>query len=72
MNELSSLRDGIRKFLNLEFVESAPEYSVTDRDLGSGFSRERIVYAAADGDAIPAFLFVPEGSDSHAAVLVHH
>lgn len=37
------------------------------------FERRRIVYAAADGDRIPAFLLVPTtGGEPRAALLIHH
>ncbi len=68
----STLREDIRRFLNLERIETAIDYEVLETVPDTGFTRQRIIYKAADGDEIPAFLLSPDGDGPFPAVLVHH
>ena len=72
MNNTLSLRIQIRDFLQLDQVEVPVPLEVQETISFDGHRRLRISYRAADGDIIPAFLWVPEGEGLFPAVLVHH
>lgn len=72
MNELTTRCESIRQFLNLELVQTAISYQVQESILTAGYTQQRIFYAAADGDVIPAYLLLPDGESPGPAVLVHH
>jgi len=67
-----SLRQEISKFLNFKI----PDYSAPFTLLGEleldGYRQLRIRYSSDVGDAIPAFLLLPDGDGPFGAVLVHH
>lgn len=65
-------RGQIRQFLNLDLVEHPPDYEILESLPKAGFTRQRILYTAVDGDKIPAFLLIPEGQGLFPAVLIHH
>jgi dienelactone hydrolase len=67
------LRNDIRRWLGLAPPPRDVDV-VTEHVAGAGaFERRRIVYTAADGDRIPAFLLVPtHRREPGPAVLVHH
>lgn len=68
---MDTLRTALRERLGL-----APPAPVEVRRgevvAGDGFIRERIVYAGLEGDAIPAFLFTPDGRAPLGGVVVFH
>lgn len=72
MSELPPLAAHMRQFLKLELVEKPVQYAVVETMPDAGFRRERIVYSAADGEDIPAFLLVPQGEGPFPAVMIHH
>jgi dienelactone hydrolase len=72
MNESTTGCESIRQFLDLEIVQTTESYQVQESISMAGYTRQRIVYAAADGDVIPAYLLLPDGEAPCPAVLVHH
>jgi len=72
MNETASLCESIRQFLKLDLDKTAVEFQVQETIESAAYVRKRIIYSAADGDAVPAFLWIPAGEGPFAAVLVHH
>jgi dienelactone hydrolase len=69
---LSKLRDEISQFLNFKIPESPLSFITEEKTLEPGYHLLRIQYAGQEGDLIPAFLLLPEGTRPFAAVLIHH
>jgi dienelactone hydrolase len=72
MSESTTGRESIRQFLNLELVQTAISYQVQESIPMAGYTQQRIVYSAADGDVIPAYLLLPDGEVPRPAVITHH
>jgi dienelactone hydrolase len=71
---MESPRARIRAFLELPPPPPppAPVVSVVEQITEDGYTRSLLTYAAADGDAIEAFLFQPLREEPRAAVLALH
>jgi dienelactone hydrolase len=66
-------RNDIREWLRLSPPPHDVAVVIESVILVDAFERRRIVYTAADGDRIPAFLLVPTtASQPRAAILIHH
>lgn len=72
MNASTTLRERIREYLDLECVQTAVSYEVQESVSLTGYTRQRIVFTAADGDAIPAYFLLPAGDGPFPAAIVHH
>ncbi|MDX1417225.1 MAG: dienelactone hydrolase family protein [Candidatus Promineifilaceae bacterium] len=66
------MRAAIEKHLALERVDTAVPFNTHEIVTSPGYARLLIRYKAADGDEIPAFLWLPAGDGPFPAVLVHH
>jgi dienelactone hydrolase len=66
------LRGQISEFLAFSVSDAPFSYETGEVVEEDGYRRLRISYASQEGDPIPAFLLVPQGSGPFAAVLVHH
>lgn len=66
------MRDEITTFLNLELDQTAVSFRVLESEAVDDYLRQRIVYQAADGDDVPAYLFSPADQGSYPAVVAHH
>lgn len=66
-------RNDIRQWLRLRPPPQNVAVAIESVTPAGAFERRRIVYTAADGDRIPAFLLVPTtGGELRAAILIHH
>ena len=73
MIALDVLRNDTRQWLRLAPAPRHVNVVTEDVSVDEDFERRRIVFAAPDGDLIPAFLLVPTGRRLPGpAVLVHH
>lgn len=68
---LGELRSELAAFLGFA-VPPAPVVEWLERSGQPGYQRALLEYTGGDGDAIPAYLLVPEGDGPFPAVLVHH
>ncbi len=68
----TDLPDRIRRFLGLEIDERDVSYEPKESVTCNGYERQLIDFQSADGQAIPAFLLLPEGDGPFPAVIVHH
>jgi dienelactone hydrolase len=69
---LDSLRQEITSFLKFTIAEAPVDFVTHTTALVDGYSRHRISYTSVEGEAIPAYLLLPNGEGPFAAVLVHH
>ena len=69
---IDRLRQEISEFLGFSISNPPVSYVTHETGAEDGYQRLRITYPSQEGDQIPAFLLVPEGSGPFAAVLVHH
>lgn len=69
---LSQMRAEISAFLKFDPLDSPVPFATEDAVSEEGYRRLRIRYKAEDGDEVPAFLLLPDGSGLYGAVLVHH
>jgi dienelactone hydrolase len=73
MSGKDELRGEIAAFLRYQVsVGESKPFGVLSSARGDRYERELITYKAPDGDDIPAFLFVPDGSGPFPGVVVHH
>ncbi len=66
------LRQEISEFLRFSAPTTSVPFSTGSVVEEQGYSRIRISYSDGEGDDIPAFFLLPEGSGPFPAVLVHH
>jgi dienelactone hydrolase len=70
--KVDSLRRQISEYFGFK-IPDAPTPLVTHNTVAAdGYQRARISYTSQEGEAIPAFLLLPDGDGPFAAVLVHH
>jgi dienelactone hydrolase len=69
---IDQLRKQISEFLGFSVSEAPVSFESGEVVEEDGYRRLRISYPSQEGDPIPAFLLVPQGSGPFAAVLVHH
>ena len=67
-----TLRQEISEFLKFSVPTTSVPFSTESVVEEQGYSRIRISYSDGEGDYIPAFFLLPEGSGPFPAVLVHH
>jgi hypothetical protein len=68
---LEELRGELAAFLGFE-VPRAPAVDWLDRSVEPGHTRTLLRYSSGEGDAVTAYLLVPEGDGPFPGVLVHH
>jgi len=69
---IDELREKISEFLQFDVPEKPVSFITHDSVKEDGYSRIRISYINREGEQIPAFLLLPNGSGPFAAILVHH
>jgi len=69
---IDGLREKISEFLQFDVPEKPVSFITHDSVKEDGYSRIRISYINREGEQIPAFLLLPNGSGPFAAILVHH
>ncbi|MBN1583709.1 MAG: acetylxylan esterase [Anaerolineae bacterium] len=69
---IGTLRQEIGKFLKFSVPTLSVPFSTESVVEEQGYSRSRISYDDGEGEDIPAFFLLPEGSGPFPAVLVHH
>ena len=67
-----SLRQQVSAFMRFRIPETPVPFTTHDLIEEQSYSTIRISYAGEEGDAIPAFLWLPRGDGPFGAVLVHH
>jgi len=66
------LRQEIGKFLKFSISDTPVQFTRHENVEEDGYRRLRIRYTSEEGDEIPAFLLIPDGTDPFGAILVHH
>jgi hypothetical protein len=61
-----TISNAIHEFLNFEPVEAHISYDVQETTHFDGYTRQRILYTAPDGDQIPAYLLSPDSDKDNA------
>jgi dienelactone hydrolase len=69
---VDSLRRQISEFLGFDIPETPVPFSTHNSVAEETYTRTLIRYTGQEGDPIPAFLLLPQGTGPFAAVLVHH
>lgn len=69
---INGLRQQISEFLQFDIPEMPLSFTTHDSVKDNGYRRIRISYTNREGEQIPAFLLLPDGSGPFAAILVHH
>ena len=69
---IDQLRQEISEFLGFSITDTPISYETHETIQEDSYQRLRISYSSQEGDPVPAFLLLPEGSGPFAAVLVHH
>jgi dienelactone hydrolase len=70
--DIGTLRHEISEFLKFSVPTTSMPFNTESVVEEQGYSRIRISYSDGEGDGIPAFFLLPEGSGPFPAVLVHH
>jgi dienelactone hydrolase len=68
---LEELRRELAAFLGFA-VPPAPAVQYLESSSEPGYTRTLLTYPGGDGEAVPAYLLVPDGDGPFPAVLVHH
>jgi len=69
---INKLRQQISESLQFNIPEMPVSFTTHDVIEENGYSRLRISYTNLEGEQIPAFLLLPDGSGPFPAVLIHH
>ncbi|MCO5206398.1 MAG: acetylxylan esterase [Anaerolineae bacterium] len=68
----AALRQQIADFLGFTVPQQPVPFVVHSAEMERGYSRSFITYTGDEGDAIAAYLLLPEGSGPFSAVVAHH
>ncbi len=69
---IDSLRQEIADFLGFSSDDDPVDFVVHTEEAEAGYRRCRISYPSAEGEAIPAYMLIPDGDGPFPAVVVHH
>ena len=69
---METLRQEISDFLDFTIPGGNADFRILEVVQEAGYARMLIRYSGDEGDAIPAYLLLPEGTGPFAAVLLHH
>jgi dienelactone hydrolase len=67
-----ALRARLAALLRFVPPPAAPDLAVAERRACDGYTEAMVSYRGHDGDAVPAFLLLPDGDGPHPGVVVHH